>query len=540
MDNFLQRNFQWFLLCGILLNIPGLWLDVMAPDSALYATIAKHIAQHNDWVNLYGDGHDWLDKPHFPFWAAALSYKIFGVNGFAYKFPSFIAWLIGIYYTYKVAEHIFSRYVAQLAVVIYLVALHGVLANFDVRAEAILTTTIIAATWHLIVAKKKAHHIIYAAIWAAMAVMTKGIFVLVTIGAGFVLYWMICGEWRQFFNWRWWLFLLLTIVFITPELYCLYTQFDLHPEKVVFGKTNVSGIRFFFWDSQFGRFFNSGPIRGTGDKFFFFHTLLWAFLPWSVLLYVACIALIRRGGVKDNPVKWILYGSAIITFLLFSLSKFQLPHYIIILFPHFAILVAHYLLTVRLQRMKKSFAIIQTCVLLLIAIAAIALVYIIKMPLWWLLPVIAVIILVITFLSASQELLATAIVRSYAVAAVLYIFLFFFFYPFVLQYQSGRHAAKLVGIRPAGMYNLYDYDFEFYAPQDVSRLPSIDSFQRFTSKPCAVFMPSRIADSIVQHNEHAKLAGTFNYFHITELTADFINPKTRENVTEKRSLVYFY
>ncbi|HWV29848.1 MAG TPA: hypothetical protein VN038_09360 [Dyadobacter sp.] len=66
-DPFLNRYFPWLLLAGILLNLPGLWLDIIEPDGALYATIAKHIVLHNDWLNLYGDGHDWLDKPHFPF-----------------------------------------------------------------------------------------------------------------------------------------------------------------------------------------------------------------------------------------------------------------------------------------------------------------------------------------------------------------------------------------------------------------------------------------------------------------------------------------
>ena len=68
----------WFpvlLLLGILLNATGLFSGIMEPDGALYAAIAKHMALSNDWVNLVADGQDWLDKPHFPFWLAALSFK---------------------------------------------------------------------------------------------------------------------------------------------------------------------------------------------------------------------------------------------------------------------------------------------------------------------------------------------------------------------------------------------------------------------------------------------------------------------------------
>ena len=55
----------------------------------------------------------------------------------------------------------------------------------------------------------------------------------------------------------------------------------MHPEKVVFGKTGVSGIRFFFWDSQFV-VFNTGPIKGKGDLSFSSHHP-WAFYPGAYL-----------------------------------------------------------------------------------------------------------------------------------------------------------------------------------------------------------------------------------------------------------------
>jgi 4-amino-4-deoxy-L-arabinose transferase-like glycosyltransferase len=66
----------------------------------LYATISKHIALSGDWINLFGDDHDWLDKPHFHFWITAFSFKLFGITAFAYKLPAFIFWLGGIWFTY--------------------------------------------------------------------------------------------------------------------------------------------------------------------------------------------------------------------------------------------------------------------------------------------------------------------------------------------------------------------------------------------------------------------------------------------------------
>jgi 4-amino-4-deoxy-L-arabinose transferase-like glycosyltransferase len=134
-----EKYFPYFLLAGILINANGLFIDILEPDGALYATIAKHITLTNDWVNLFGDGHDWLDKPHFPFWVTAASFKLFGITAFAYKVPAFIFWLAGIWFLYVLAKELQNNYTAKVAVIVYIFSLHGLLNNFDVRAEPYLT-----------------------------------------------------------------------------------------------------------------------------------------------------------------------------------------------------------------------------------------------------------------------------------------------------------------------------------------------------------------------------------------------------------------
>ena len=278
-DSFAQKINKYFpllLIISLAANATGLFNDILEPDGALYANIAKTIVQKNDWINLYAFGTDWLDKPHLPFWLAAVSYKVFGITAFAYKLPSFLCFLLGTFYAYKFSSKLFSTPLAQLSTIIYTTSLHVVLSNFDVRAEGYLTCFVIASCYHFFCAmqNKWLKHVVVAALYAAFAIMTKGVFVLITIASGFVVYWIITKQWKQFLQPKWYLLLALSFVFIAPELYCLYQQFDLHPEKLVFEKHNVSGIKFFFWDSQFGRFFNTGPIQGSGDIFFFVHSLL--------------------------------------------------------------------------------------------------------------------------------------------------------------------------------------------------------------------------------------------------------------------------
>ncbi|MFD2147501.1 ArnT family glycosyltransferase [Mucilaginibacter antarcticus] len=324
-----------FIGIAIIVNLSGLFVPVIGPDGTLYASIAKTMAQRNNFVDLYAYGTDWLDKPHFPFWVGALSFKLFGISTWAYKLPAILFLFVGAFYTYLFGKDLYNRQVGLWACLILLTAQHIVLSNNDVRAEPYLTGLIIAAVYHLY----KAHiannyvQLLWGCMFIACAIMTKGMFAIIPIGGAIVGHFIITQQWKSLFHLRWLVGVIFIFIFILPELYCLYRQFDAHPEKLVFGQHNVSGIRFFFWDSQFGRFFNTGPIKGNGDPSFFIHTTLWAFLPWSLLLFVAIYRFIKDGSKRLKATDWYCISASLLTFLLFSASKFQLPHYLNIVFP---------------------------------------------------------------------------------------------------------------------------------------------------------------------------------------------------------------
>jgi 4-amino-4-deoxy-L-arabinose transferase-like glycosyltransferase len=69
----------------------------MDNDSGHHADIALRMYLTGDYVTLYDHRGDYIDKPHFLFWTSALSYHIFGVTSFAYRFPSFLFTVLGTY-----------------------------------------------------------------------------------------------------------------------------------------------------------------------------------------------------------------------------------------------------------------------------------------------------------------------------------------------------------------------------------------------------------------------------------------------------------
>jgi len=188
------------------------------------------------------------------------------------------------------------------------------------------------------------------ALFSGISVMTKGVFTLITISSGLLCMWAYQGRWRELFRWKWLAALVLTALCVMPEVMALYLQFDLHPEKNVFDQTGVSGIRFFLWDSQFGRFFNVGPITNKGgNKLFFVLVFLWAFLPWVPAFVLACWRVVRPVGevdVNSRAQQVYLMGSFFVSFAMFSLTSFQLDYYTVIVYPFAAVLIAPWLLSV--------------------------------------------------------------------------------------------------------------------------------------------------------------------------------------------------
>ena len=350
------RQVQWLIVFITLVNATGLITPVINQgDSVTYASLAQHMVLHNDWARLVLDGQDWLDKPHFPFWVGALFFKLMGTSAFSYILPGFLFHLLGGYYTYRIARLFYSKDAAWLALLVYMSVYHIMASSIEVRAEAFLTGSIMGACyyWLRFDATSRFKHLMLAAIFSATAVMTKGVFTLITIGSGLVCMWLYLGQWRKLFSLKWFAALLLTCVCTAPELLALYVQFDLNHPQQVYANTDVSkpfsGIKFFVWDSQFGRFFNTGPIKNTaGNPAYFLHVFLWAFLPWVAVYLVALFAGLRGFFSRNTPPPErahfvFLCASFFITFALFSATSFQLDYYTVIVFPFAAILCGRYL-----------------------------------------------------------------------------------------------------------------------------------------------------------------------------------------------------
>ena len=541
-----QKWLYFFIGLAVLVNFSGLFVPLMDPDAGVYASISKNMLLRNDYVNLWFQDADWLDKPHFPFWITALFFKIFGIYDWSYKLPGILFSLLGALYTYLFAKQQYNKTIALWAAFILLSSEHFMISNNDVRAEPFLTGLIIASVYHFSnsLSKNLSWHLVAACLFAACCIMTKGVFTLIPIGGAVAGELIIKKKWSQIFHWRWIVCLVLLTIFISPELYSLWYQFDSHPEKIVFNRNHVSGIRFFLWDSQFGRFMNTGPIKGKGDPTFFLHTLLWAFLPWSLIMYAALFTKIKNGIKKlaTEFNEWYSISASVLTLLVFSVSKFQLPYYSNIIFPFIAILSAQFIWQMILTN-NKAFKLIQSILGILLIVFGFLLLVVYK-PAISVFPAIVLLLLCLLMIYLFKNKMSLSpYLRSGLSALIVTLFLNLTFYPDLLKYQSGTEAAFFINNNypdlAIGRIGIYTPAGEFYLKNHMIRT-TLDAVNKGGYSKGLLFASEEELVQLQNGEASFEIIKEFKHFHVTMLKPKFLNVSTREQLLQKRYLIKLF
>jgi len=531
---------------ALVVNFSGVNLGFFTDDPGLYASISKNLLSSKEFWELFTYNQDWLDKPHLPFWAVMVSFKLFGISIWAYRLPALLFFLLSLLYTWLFTKKHYGKEIAWIAILILATAQHVVMSNTDVRAEPYLMALVIGSIYHISRLQERFTFadIILAALLTACAVMTKGIFVIVAIYGALLGQLIFQGKLRQAFQWKWLLLFLLTGVFILPEIYALYIQFDLHPEKTVFHRHNVSGIQWFLWDSQFGRFVNKGAItRQSGDIFFYVHTLLWAFAPWCLVFYYAVFENIK-GILQKRPLaEYYTLSGAVLLLVLFSLSRFQLPFYTNTIFPLFAVVTAPSCYN-QLSRVGTWFRQISFWVYTILLLLAILAVQYFSAP-----GHIAYFIADLIAFAGAAVLIVRQTgtpIKLFLLACAASLFANFYlntvFYKLVISYRGQIKAAGYVNQPPFARYHLYSLRtennvFQFYSKRPIDYVP-LDSFKTFKPiEPSAFYVNKRSLDSLKILHADFKVIKAFQNYPQENILPAFIDKKTRNTTLDSVYLV---
>lgn len=545
----------WFLIVLIfLVYVAGMFVTLFENDSAQFSVMAMRMVQENDFFSLFKGPEEYLDKPHMHYWLAALSYKIFGITEWSYRIPGVLATLLAAYSCYGLGSLLYNNNVGKLSALIFMTAQTIVLGAIDVRTDAVLTGFSILAIWQLAayIEKGSAKAIAVGAFAAGIAFSTKGQIALLVIGLPILCHLFYTGKWKAFISWKVLLALVIFAVTITPMLYAYYLQFDMHPEKVIRGKANRSGIFFIFWEQSFERLSGEGIGKNSSDYFFFFHTFLWVFLPWTILGIIAFYYQIRAFiGQKfkfKQGKEFLTVGGITLIFIIISFAQFKLPHYLNITIPLFAVITAAYinkLYTANNIKTVKSLMVGQYFVLSIVFIAsALICFYVFKLRSLVAYFFLLVAAFIIVYYALKREgvfmkLVTISVCASLLLNAVLNLH----FYPNLLDYQGGASMSKIITeknipvdrIYKVGSDHTWSLDFYNQYPVQITTPQVLKN-----KKDVWVYVNDAEMAMLEEKGFDWDDQLSVDQFRITRLQGKFLNPNTRKKVTRKMHLLHLY
>ncbi|WP_019670265.1 ArnT family glycosyltransferase [Eudoraea adriatica] len=547
-----NTRYWFFLILIILVYLAGMFVTLFEYDSAQFAVMAMRMVQENDFINLFKGTEEYLDKPHMHYWLAAISYKIFGLHDWAYRIPGILATLLGAFSCYGLGKLLYNKEVGKVASLIFMTAQTIMLSNIDVRTDAVLTGFTAFAIWQIAtyIERNSLKNLLLGAFGAGIAFSTKGQIAILVIGLPILCHLGYSKKWKLLFSWKVLVALVVFGLTISPILYAYYLQFDLHPEKVIRGKDHRSGILFILWEQSFERLSGEGVGKNSSDYFFFFHTFLWVFLPWTILglaaYWTRIKAFFNTKFRRSSGLEFLTIGGITIIFIIISFAQFKLPHYLNITIPLFAVLTASFiqeLFNDPKVKKRKVFLGLQYFILGLVGISSILICFFVfKFSNWY-----AYILFVSAFLLTGliclrkQEydirLLTITLFSSLFLNAVMNLH----FYPSLLKYQAGSTIAGIVAEKNIPVDQIYkisprsSWAMDFYNQHPIkitetSNLSDIGAIWVYGTDDDL----QKLKESGYAWDEHYSA----EQFRITRLQPKFLNPSTREQVLNHMHLIH--
>lgn len=538
----MHKNIPWIFAALFIIYLIGFGIDIMDIDAAQYASMSREMLQKGEYLHLYDLGKEYLDKPPFLIWVSALSMKLFGINNFAYRLPSFLFSILSLYATYKLSRLYYNKTISSFAAVILASSQAFFLMNHDVRTDTILMSWVVFSLWQLAAwyRNNKFHHFIAACIGIAGGMMTKGPIALLVPVFAFGLHFILHRNFKVFFRWQYLAGILIIGILLLPMCIGLYQQFDMHPEKLVNGKTGVSGLRFFFWTQSFGRITGESEWNNKSNIFFLIQNMLWSFLPWILFFLIAFFLDLKQ--VLQQKFKLlqeqevITTGGFLLTYLSLGLSKYQLPHYIFVVFPLAAIITAKFMHALVFEKKyPKLYKILLNIHFIIFTLLWLALLVLLvtcfdTIPLY--IPVIAAILFTLflfIFFFKRRSRVILPIICLFTIMGI-NLFLNSSFYPSLLRYQMGNMAGRWIHEQkiPSNQIFIYRYpelrSLHFYAQANILHKETISMIKTgdwiLTGK-------SNLKDFNESGLKYDVIFGGKDY-HVSRLSLKFLSPKKRE------------
>lgn len=313
---------------------------------ARYGEIARIMAETGDWITPYFD-YDvpFWGKPPLSFWLSALSFKVFGVNEFAARFPSWLCSLSTLLILVR-AETILGireRFLASLLLVSTLV-FYVVAGGVMTEASLVLGLVLSLVSLLQLIARPQANYrwSFCLGLGLAIGMLAKGPIALVMVGAPLVFWMLVHRQWHLITHVRCWLPAIVVFLLLSLPWYILAEQ-----------KT-PGFIDYFILGEHFYRFIQpgwSGDLYGTAHREAY-GTIWWFWLlaafpsSWWVLSLLGRKLFNSQGGesstLKLDHFDYLLLYFAFFPQVFFCFAGNILMSYVVPGVPALALFIARH------------------------------------------------------------------------------------------------------------------------------------------------------------------------------------------------------
>jgi len=536
-------NLKLFLIVlAAAVYLCGLPVKVMDIDAAQYASMSREMAQNHHYLTVKTRGEDYLDKPPLLFWLASISFTLFGVSTVAYKLPSLLLIIAGFFATYRLGKLLYDKNTGLLSAALLCSCQAFIYFTGDVRTDANLAAAVIIAVWQIMefLTNKKIGYFFGGCVAVALAMLAKGPIGLMVPLCAIASYLLVKRDVKKLFAWYWPAGAALVLTLLAPMLWGLYHQFGR------------KGLVFYFWTQSFGRLTGQNEWRDSTGYFFFFHTFLWAFLPWMLVAYYGLAVNVAR-VVKSRfaPAlarEALLLGATVIPFLALSFSHYKLPHYIFVVFPLVAIVTARVLIDIAENpALKKPYAFFyraQSVVSIgvwIFALVCMTIFFPCKNAILWFVSVL-VSALAYYYTLKKHDLFVRLALPSFLSILGVNLMLNAHFFPRLLSFQGGSSAGEYLHASGAPVDRIFTYGInssstDFYAGAIIPKLDSASLGGAFRDGQAWIYTERAGIACMERQGFAPVIVDSFPNMHVTMITSKFLFFKTRPQTVGRQYIV---
>lgn len=302
----------------IFFNLGG--FSLLDPDEPVYAETPKEMILYNDFISPKIYGEYWYDKPPMYYWLVSLSYKIFGINDFAARFPSALFAVVGIGVIFYFAQKLFNKNVGMISALVLVTSIEyfylGKAAVTDITLNLFLTCSLLS-----FISKKYYSYYIF----AGLAALTKGPIGLFFPSVIVLIYLIITNNLKELRQMK---ILPGVIIFSIIALPWYIIMYNFH------GNVFIDTFLGFHNVTRF-----TTPEHPSGTLWYFYiPVLIVGFFPWIAILMQSVYNSLMNSRQKFNELAF-LNTWMFVVFLFFSFAQTKLVSYILPMYPPMAIIV---------------------------------------------------------------------------------------------------------------------------------------------------------------------------------------------------------